>query len=433
MDQEYKRDEQELERRRLIRMELKRKQERLQKIGLAAVAVLLVLIIVLIAKSCGSKQAKKQITVDKHTANNNLQNEVKDVTATIAAVGDIMCYDDQLKAAKQADGSYDFSASFAAIKPYLESANLTVGNLELNFCGADEGYSGYPKFNTPESLAGTLKDIGFDMMQTANTYSIQSGINGLNSTIQYLTAQGIDHVGTYHNREAKQSNEGVIIKNINGIRFAFIAYTKGLNNYSLPSDAGYAVDVLFKDYATNYSQINKEALLASVNAAKALEADVIVAMLHWGNENEIEPFTTQEQIADLLFQSGVDVIIGSHSHEVGPMEMRKVTVDGEEKEVFLAYSLGNFFSSMDRGTSRTSVVLNLEFTMDAETGDVRISDANYLPVYIVDKGENATTRFEVLPIRSAMASSTFSHLKDTFEKALTTLKTNTNSDFDSGK
>ncbi len=433
MQDDYIRDEQEQERRRLIRLELKRKQARQQKIMLATLGIFLLLILVLLVKGCADRHAAKQLEKDKNSVNDHLAQEVQDVVATIAAVGDIMCYDDQMEAAKMANGHYDFTSSFAAVKPYLEAANLTVGNLELTFCGAAEGYGGYPNFNAPEALAKDLHTIGFDILQTANTYSIQGGINGLQSTMRYLKAQGIDPLGTYASQAEKAANEGVLLKNINGIKFAFIGYTKGLNNLSLPTGAEYAVDVLFEDYSTNYAKINEKALLKSVRAATALDADVIIAMLHWGNENKIEPFSTQKEIADLLFKNGVDVILGSHSHEVGPMEMRKVTVDGKEKEVFLAYSLGNFFSSMDRGSSRAGVVLNLEFTMNAETGAVKISKADYLPIQTVDKGENATTRFEVLPVRTAMNSSTFSYMREDFEKTLATLKKNTDSNFDSGK
>ena len=433
MDEEYIRDEQEQERRRLIRMELKRKQARQQKIMLITLGIVLLLITTLLIKGCVDKHAAKQLEKDKNSVNDHLNEEVQDVIVTLAAVGDIMCYEDQMEDAKLSDGKYDFSPSFVAIKPYLEAANLTVGNLELTFCGSAEGYGGYPNFNAPESLAKDLHSVGFDILQTANTYSIQGGINGLQSTIRYLTLNDIEHLGTYASQAEKATNEGVTLKNINGIKFAFIGYTKGLNNLSLPTGSEYAVDVLFEDYSTNYSKINEKALIKSVQAAKDMDADVIIAMLHWGNENKIEPFSTQKEIADLLFKNGVDVILGSHSHEVGPMEMRKVTVDGKEKEVFLAYSLGNFFSSMDRGTSRIGVVLNLEFTMDAETGAVKMSKADYLPIQTVDKGENATTRFEVLPIRTAMSSSTFSYMKADFEKSLATLEKNAGANFDSGK
>ena len=50
---------------------------------------------------------------------------------------------------------------------------------------------------------------------------------------------------------------------------------------------------------------------------------------------------SQKKIKNLLFENGVDAIIGSHSHIVGPMEQEQVTtVDGTEKTCFVAYSLG---------------------------------------------------------------------------------------------
>ena len=123
---------------------------------------------------------------------------------------------------------------------------------------------------------------------------------------------------------------------------------------------------------------------------------MIGAIVHWGSEYEIEPSSSQEQIADLMFRSGVDVILGSHSHVVGPMEMRTVTTDdGTEKEVFLAYSLGNFLSSMTADFTQDSVILNLEFSKDSD-GNTTISNANYVPVYIADNGEDAEGRYVLL-------------------------------------
>ena len=46
-------------------------------------------------------------------------------------------------------------------------------------------------------LAMALAGVGFDVVQTANSASIQNGLSGLQSTIRYLNAAGIDHVGTY--------------------------------------------------------------------------------------------------------------------------------------------------------------------------------------------------------------------------------------------
>lgn len=434
MDRNYMCDEKELERRKLLRMEMKRKRERQKKIVLCALGLVVILLLVLLIRGCVDRNRARREQQEREAAAAAIRENAVPIKANLAAVGDIICYSEQIADSLKSDGTYDFSESFKAISPYTQSADLTVGNLELNFCGPDAGYDGKPLFRAPESLAATLKDVGFDILQTANTYSIQNGLNGLTSTYKYVTEQGMQPLGTYYSREAKEKDAGVVIKNVNGIKIAFFAYTKGMNSMSLPEDAEYCVDVLYQDYNSNFELINKDALKASVDAAKRLGADVIVAMLHWGSEYETEISKSQKDVADFLIQEGVDVILGSHSHVVGPMERKTVTVDGAQKEVFIAYSLGNFFSAMTTENTQESCVLNLEFLMDAETGEISLGEIDYLPVYLLDKGENAAApRYEVLPIRSALQSSLFENYTETFQNAIATLKKNTASTFDSGK
>lgn len=442
MDEQEYEYRQRLEERRKKRQEQRRRRLMRQRIIYAVLAVLLIVVIVLIVRGCGgddtpaaektlAEMSVKELTAraeelgvdltgiekDKEAiiaaiedfiaAQNPVEPDENDqrlelpltqvtATATLSAVGDIMVYDAQIADAKQADGTYDFSASFAGVADLLSATDLTVGNLEANFCGGT--YSGYPNFNAPESLASNLAAVGFDILQTANTYSIQNGLTGLTSTIRYVTAAGMDALGTYYAESEKQDNEGVLIKEINGIRFAFFAYTKGVNNMYLPDGSEYCVDVLYKDYYSNYSQVDTSAIVKSIDAAKALDADVIIAMVHWGSEYETEPSSSQEQIATLMFQNGVDVILGSHSHVVGPMETRTVTtLDGEEKEVFLAYSLGNFLSSMSGDYTHDSLILNLEFSK-TDDGETTITNVDYVPVYIADNGEGSENRFEILDV-----------------------------------
>lgn len=128
------------------------------------------------------------------------------------------------------------------------------------------------------------------------------------------------------------------------MKIAIIAYTKGLGGLQLPEGAEYAVNLLYKDYSTDYEKLDMSALLDSVDAAKALKPDIILVMLHWGSEATLEPTRTQESIAKQLFERGADAVIGTHSHLVGRMETMDITTDdGKEKTCFVAYSLGNFF------------------------------------------------------------------------------------------
>lgn len=259
-----------------------------------------------------------------------------------------------------------------------------------------------------------------------------NGINGLTSTMNILSAAGIESVGTHLSDPG--TTGGYVIREVNGIKIAFIAFTKGLNNMTLPLNSEYCVDLLYTDYNSNYSIVDTTGIMNRLDAAKAESPDVIVAMLHWGAEYDSTISDTQKDITDLLLKNGVDVILGSHSHVVGQMEKVSVeTVDGEKKECFVAYSLGNFVSYMpDKSNAMESVILNLEFTKSSETGETTISNVSYTPLYILDQGAEADVRFQVLPIRAALKSSLFTDYETVMEEAIDHLKTNTNSQFDSG-
>ena len=425
--------------RRLRRQEEKRRRRKQQNMVLGALLVVLVLALLLIVRGCMDRkelEAQQPVpgTESEQTAEQSFVETEPDSIINIAAVGDIMCYQEQMDACLQENGTYDFTSAFAAVSGHTISADLTVGNLELNFCG--EPYTGKPDFRAPEALAGTLAAIGFDVLQTANTYAIQNGLTGLRSTINQLDSVGISHVGTYAAPEDKAVNEGVLLKNVSGIKIAFLSYTKGLNGLRLPDGSEYAVDLFYSDYDTDFSKLETDAIKKSVEAARALEPDIIIAMLHWGNEGNNEITPAQEKLTDLLFENGVDAILGTHSHIVSRLETRTVTVDGKEKTCFVAYSLGNFYSSMSESYARncrSGIILNLEFTKNGETGDTSLTGVTYTPIYFSDAGQEAETRFEVLPIRSALSSDLFPDKQEVLTQAISDLRKATDSDYDSGK
>lgn len=430
-DQEYERDEQLLEARRLKRLELKRKRMIRKRITFGALFLIIVILIVVIFKACG----KDSEPADKDTPSSETENSPEETvtpqstTATLAAVGDIMVYDSQLQDALQEDGTYNFLPSFAPVANLLTAPDVTVGNFEANFAADPVGR---PDFRAPESLATTLSGLGFDILQTANTYSIQNGLAGLQSTVNTIRDAGMNSLGTYLSADDKAENQ-VVVKEVNGIRMAFIGFTKGVNNLTLPEGSEYAVDLLYTDYATTYEKVDTTAINAAIAAAKATDPDVIIAMVHWGSEYETAVSSTQTQVADLLIQGGVDVILGSHPHIVGPMEMKTVTVDGEEKNVFVAYSLGNFLAAMERDDQtglKEGVILNLEFT---KTGDkTTISNSGYRPVYLFDNGEDAVDRYEVRAIYDVLNDNPDDETRALMEEVLATLDANTGGNFDIG-
>lgn len=430
---ERRQNEELLEARRLRRLEQKRRLLMRQRVLGVVLSIILILSLILILRGCRNRREHPEL-YQKTTDEFSLETE-PDTVLNIAAVGDIMISDELLADARQPDGSYQFAENFAAVSGYTISADLTIGNLECNFAG--EPYGGADA-RAPESLAATLSAIGFDLLQTANSCSIQNGLTGLQRTISTLTDNGIEHAGTYASEADRNKNGGVTLMTVSGLKIAVVSYTKGLGGLQLPEGSEYAVNLLYKDYSTDYKKLDTAALYASVNAAKELSPDVLLLLLHWGSEATLEPTTAQQKLTTELFSRGVDVIIGTHSHLVGKMETRDVvTNDGKEKTCFVAYSLGNFFSSQTSSYAsgcEESVILNLQFTKNGETGETRLTNVSYTPLYILKNDDPAAScQYEILPIRTAIASDLFPGMTETFTNAISRLRTRTESDFDTGK
>lgn len=315
----------------------------------------------------------------------------KSSTINMAFTGDIMChntiYNDALN--KQSN-TYDFSYIFEDIKYNIQTADIAVGNLETTFAGSDKGYSSYPAFNTPESLAYTLKKIGFDVLSTANNHCYDSGYAGIESTINYLDEADISHTGTYKSEEDQNK---ILIKNVKGINIAFLSFTYGTNGIKVPTDKSYSVNLIDKDL------ISKQLALA-----KEQNTDMICVSMHWGIEYQTTPNSEQKELADFLFQNGADIIIGNHPHVLQNMEKRDIVLeDGTHKDGFIVYSLGNFLADQNKNYTRDSAILNLNITKDQDN-KIKINSATYTPTYIYKDTSKQTNKFKILNLKNTIDS-----------------------------
>ena len=139
------------------------------------------------------------------------------------------------------------------------------------------------------------------------------------------------------------------------------------------------------------------------DAAKKQNPDVIIVLVHWGSEYSQEVSSTQRMLEDLLYENGADAIIGTHSHIVGPIEEKSVTLaDGTEKKVVTAYDLGDFYTDSTKPDTQTSAILKLTFTRNNRSGRSKLSEYSYTPVYCADFGPQEPNRYQVLSIQNAM-------------------------------
>lgn len=315
--------------------------------------------------------------------------EEKDITFNMSVIGDIMCHNTQYTDAYNSNtDKYDFSYVFEDIKTYIKTADIAVGNLETTFAGKSVGYSSYPTFNTPEVLADNLKDLGIDVLTTANNHSLDKGYKGIESTIDYLDKADISHTGTF---KSKEDQNKILIKNVKDVKIAFLSYTYGTNGIPVPSGKEYCINL-----------IDKNLIKSQLELAKAENPDIICVSMHWGIEYQTKQNKEQEDLADFLFKNGVDIILGSHPHVLQPMEKKTITLeDGSTKDGFVIYSLGNFMSGQVKENTKNSIILNMQITKNAQTGKISIDSVKYTPIYMY-KSSAKSKAYKILDIENVI-------------------------------
>lgn len=397
---------------------MKNKKKRLNYKKLFKYIFLLILLIFLLFKIPSILFAPDNKDKEENSNTQQTATVPEPTTIHMSAIGDIMCHLTNIKNAyNPTSKDYDFSNVFKNIKDYTENADITIGNLETTFAGESRGYTGYPTFNTPEVLGKNLKDIGVDVLSTANNHCMDKGYSGLVSTLNFLDEYGISHMGTSRNEEEQNK---ILVKDVNGIKIAFLSFTYGTNGITVPSDKSYSVNL-----------IDKELMKKQIELAKVENVDVICVNMHWGIEYKLKQNSTQEDLADFLLKNGVDIILGSHPHVLEPMEKRTITLeDGTTKDGFVIYSLGNFVSGQIYANTKSTVILDIKITKDSEN-KISIDSINYTPVYLYDKGNSAKSRnrYTLIDIEKSISdyengndSSISKSLYNTLKDELTNIK-----------
>ncbi len=300
-------------------------------------------------------------------------------TIHIKAAGDLNVTNTVINAGV-AVGGYNYTRAFMDVASTLSDADLTVLNLEGNICG--EPY-GSDTTSAPRELLDGLRNAGVDLIQMANSCTINNGLIGLTSTLQSIRAAGLEPVGAFASESEFQQSKGYTITEAQGVKVAFVAFTKGLGGRGLPAGNDNLVNILYEDYASTYDKIDRTRITNILKAVEAEKPDITIALLHWGSEYNDDISDTQKSIVNLMKKQGVDVILGTHPHTVQAIEYDELA------GTLVAYSLGDFFGDASRGGTNYSIILDLEITKDSSTGTTKVTNYSYTPIYTVSEAETA--------------------------------------------
>lgn len=300
-------------------------------------------------------------------------------TIHIKAAGDLNVTNTVINAGV-AVGGYNYTRAFMDVASTLSDADLTVLNLEGNICG--EPY-GSDTTSAPRELLEGLRNAGVDLIQMANSCTINNGLIGLTSTLQSIRAAGLEPVGAFASESEFRESKGYTITQAQGVKVAFVAFTKGLGGRGLPAGNDNLVNILYEDYASTYDKIDRTRITSVLKAVEAEKPDITIALLHWGSEYNDDISDTQKSIVNLMKKQGVDVILGAHPHTVQAIEYDELA------GTLVAYSLGDFFGDASRGGTNYSIILDLEITKDSSTGTTKVTNYSYTPIYTVSEVETA--------------------------------------------
>ena len=308
--------------------------------------------------------------------------EVKnDEKLRLMFTGDIMSQGLQIDAARKSDGSFDYTPCFQYIKPILETADLTIGNLECTLADAPP-YTGAPNFRSPDQLAEALKKSSFDVLMTANNHTLDAGLYGINHTIETLRKNKFIQTGTFKNATEKEVLYPLIIYK-KGFKIALLNYTLHTNGYATPTPSV-------------VNRLDWDLIKKDHEKARNLQPDFVITFLHWGVEHQLNEEAWQRQKVRELKEWGSDLVIGSHPHVTQPIKNESFTNNDKSYNILAAYSLGNFISAQPFPNTEGGLVF--EVNLKKTENKVSIEDYLYIPVVRYTPKEDGKMRFYALPV-----------------------------------
>lgn len=309
------------------------------------------------------EQAKPEEDEQKNKAN------VEPVHVDLMMIGDILMHQSVIDTGDNGDGTYSYDHLFSQIGDDIAEADVAVLNQETILGGSTWAYSGYPSFNSPQEAGDAEVAAGFDAVLKATNHTFDFGYDGVRAELAYWASthpemavigmadpdgDGIAPVGG-------TSPAGPWYYEKDGFTIAMLNYTDVLNGSVEPSTDGRVVSIA-----------DEQTMRADVKAARE-KADLVVVFMHWGEEYENEPAGDERRWAEVLYDCGVDVVIGGHPHVIQPVE-----VLGDDKHKMLVFwSVGNFVSTQLGAANMVGGMVKLSLVKDGD--GARVESYEFIP------------------------------------------------------
>ncbi len=300
------------------------------------------------------------------------QPTAEDKRVHVIAAGDNLIHYSVFKNAERLAGpgeNYDFKPLYEPVKYLIEGADVAVLNQETIISesnpvrGADGGAL---LFNSPPEVADAVIDLGFDVFTMANNHLLDFGAPALEESINFWNKKAETYdltvLGAYLNEE---DSENIRVREVNGVKIAFLAYAEHINGFSIPADSSLRV-------VMNYEE---DVIERQIKKAREI-ADAVIVSAHWGVEDTNVVSEDRIELANKMVNWGADVILGGHTHTAETMEW--IERDDGTKG-FVYYSIGNFICCQTDNFNLVGEMPDFDIVVDGVTGETRLEDVGCIP------------------------------------------------------
>ena len=346
------------------RKKRKLRTDRLALVIIGCIAVIVCLVLGGKALLSGSDNNNDDQTAQQPSVVDEPQEE-KETVISLVGVGDNLIHETVYLDAQNEDGTFNFEKMYANVKDDIQAADIAFINQETVLGGNELGLAGYPCFNSPTEIAQNLKDTGFTLANIASNHTLDRFQDGIDATIQAFNEVGITVDGAYSSQEQFDT---IPVFETKGVKFSFLAYTYGTNGIEPPNP-----------WSISYFDENQ--IRSDVARAKEI-SDVVIVSAHWGDEHAHVPNDFQTYYAQLFADLEVDLVIGTHTHSIEPVEWL-TGVNGNKTLVI--YSLGNFIGGMLTTNNAIGGMIKLDFVEKEE--NITIENVKWVPTFIHFEGD----------------------------------------------
>lgn len=268
--------------------------------------------------------------------------------------------------------------------PGAMNADLSVVTLEHTLIDEDK----LTDVNQPSAMLSALRGASVNTVSLGHTGILNAGMDGLKQTQAAIRAAGLVPFGVY--ASAQERAQGVLLER-QGVTIGLLHYQDDLSatgrKQTTEEERGVAI-----------APLSLSGMQADIAALKNAGAQVVVVSLCWGKPGASSPTDEQKTLAQGLADAGADIILGTHSGVLQPVQVLSGNRgDGRYHPVLCAYSLGNLFTHDRESRSKlASILLRAEVEYDPATGCVAFENLTYTPTYAWRGKQDGRTLYRIL-------------------------------------